>query len=152
LAAGLLGSIFLANCAWQSAPTWKTPAEWADLEDAARTVASLTKEDEAVIAPEAVLYYAGRRGYRLEFDPAATKRAAGEWGLSLEEPGPLALTNAYDRIHHLRATDDAKVLLVADVGREGLNAGRRAWREAIRRRPDTRILVDRPGSMIAELR
>ena len=165
IAAGLLGSFFLASCGWQSASTWTTPVEWADLDVAARTVASLTTEDEPVIAPEAVLYYAGRRGYRLEFDPAATRRAVSEWGVSMEGVGPLNLTESYNMIHTIQTAAirsssysmhfhiaSSNHLLVADVGREESDAGRRAWRSAIRRRADTRVVVDRPGSMIAELR
>ncbi len=93
-----MGSSFLALCLIQSASTWRTPVEWASLDEAAHELASLTTEDQLVIAPEALLYYAGRRGFRLEFDPAACRRAAGEWGGSLEpfeEVGPLGLTEFY---------------------------------------------------------
>jgi Dolichyl-phosphate-mannose-protein mannosyltransferase len=166
VAVTILGSFFLALCLVQSVSTWRTPAEWASLTEVANAVESLTSEDEPVIAPEAVIHYAGRKGYRLEFDPVATARAAGEWGFSLPESQyPLALTEFYWNLHLLRS---AKIrltskathlhqsysdhLLIADVGSEREDAGRRAWREAIRTRPRTKILIDRPDMLIAELR
>jgi hypothetical protein len=74
----LLGLVALAG--WQSASTWRTPAEWAHLPAAAAEVRRLVPSADLVIAPEALLYYADRRGFRLELDPQATRRAAREWG------------------------------------------------------------------------
>ncbi len=163
----LLGSCFLALCLYQSASTWRTPAEWASLEEAAREVASLTTEDQLIIAPEALLHYSGRSGFRLEFDPAACRRAAGEWGgdrAGRAVDDAFALTGFYVAIRsenfvqlslhpgssRVRVEGPGR-LLVADVGPTD-GARRQAWREAIRNRPGTRIVADRPGLMIAELR
>ena len=155
--AAVLGSFFLAICLVQSASTWQTPAEWRGLVEAADLVASITPDDQLVVAPEAVLYYANRRGYRLEFDPKAAKRAAGEWGVEIEPDPPLALTELYARIDRQRAGKSGhrshpRGLLVADVGSSLQEPRRWAWREAIRKRPNTTILFDRPDYLIAELR
>jgi Dolichyl-phosphate-mannose-protein mannosyltransferase len=147
--AATLASSFLALCLVQSASTWRTPVEWASLPEAARVLATSTTEDQLIIAPEAVLHYSGRRGYRLEFDPAACRRAAGEWGYPFAKTDrTLGLTEFYWNLHSI--TED--FLLAADVGLTAEDARRRAWREAIRKRGRTRIIADRPGFMIAELR
>ena len=87
-----LGSFFLALCAAQSASTWRTPPEWSNVTEAAPRSGRLVPADAPLIAPEAVLYLADRRGFRLEFDPSASRRAAGEWGERLGDlrrpPGP----------------------------------------------------------------
>jgi Dolichyl-phosphate-mannose-protein mannosyltransferase len=169
--AGILGSFCLGLCFVQSASTWRTPVEWAKLVEAANLVASLTTEDQWVIAPEALLHYAGRRGFRLEFDPAACRRAAYEWAGEfdrepLEWDEALVLTDFYQDLHSemfaevaLQASPTRRSLvftwdhtLAADVGPVASDGRRRAWREAIRKRPRTKVLIDKPGMMIAELR
>ena len=151
-------------------------AEWFErLEAEARVLcrqaniqdAAFILEEIYVAAPALPEVYGSRSpGYRLEFGPSSTRRAAGEWSYALPDPQwPLALTEFYWNVHLLRFTkirltsnsthlhqSSSDHLLVADVGSEGEDAGRRAWREAIRRRPKTKILIDEPGMIIAELR
>jgi hypothetical protein len=73
--AGLVGLALL-----QTRSTWRTPPEWAALPDAARAVRAVVPSDAWLVAPEALLFSADRRGARLETSPAAARRAAGEWG------------------------------------------------------------------------
>jgi len=160
----VLGSFFLALCVAQSASTFRTPAEWRSLAEAAREVDAIVPPDRPLIAPEALLYHAERRGFRLEFDPAAVQRAAGEWGWTLAEADrPLALVEFYRRrggalaptFHERGPVGEPQGILrrlfVADVGPDSADPRRKAWREAIRSRPNTTIRVDRPGLLIAEL-
>jgi hypothetical protein len=185
--AGISGSFFLALCLVQSASTWKTPPEWGSLLEAANELATRAGVEQLVVAPEAVLYYADCRGYRLEFDQAAMVRAAGEWCGNYVNPvaeqlewsrsisdnmPPLTLTEFYwslresrglRRHHYMKADQSGRWtrfppsgpvdhLLVADVGSISHEPRRAAWRDAIRKRPQTKILIDKPGMMIAELR
>ncbi len=167
LMAAILGSCFIGLCLVRSASTWKTPLEWGSLLEAARELRTRTPIEQLVVAPEALLYYADCRGYRLEFDPVAMRRAAGEWGGSpYGDDRPLALTDFYSKINgnspsHVRAMSlgthvpplgITERLVIADVGPIADAPRRRAWREAIRKRPRTKILIDKPDMMIAELR
>jgi hypothetical protein len=161
LAAMALGSFFLALSWSQSASTWRTPVEWSSLKDAADAIIALTSEDEPVIASEAVIYYSGRPGFRLEIDRPSARRAAGEWEYYLPQPkGPLSLIELYQNLNQMgwgkwgtalglprRSTPTR--LVFADVGWEDRDAGRHELRAAIRGRPKTRILIDRPDLMIA---
>jgi 4-amino-4-deoxy-L-arabinose transferase-like glycosyltransferase len=164
LAVGL-GSSFLGLCLVQSASTWETPKEWASLGEAANAIAALTSEDEMIVASEAILHHAGRKGYRLEFEPAAARRAANEWIVPRDGDGwsLLPLTELYWNIHRMEShklfmtahgtviQQSSDHLLVADVGLDREDAGRRAWREQIRARGRTKVLIDRPDLFIAEL-
>jgi 4-amino-4-deoxy-L-arabinose transferase-like glycosyltransferase len=125
-----------------SASTWRTPAEWAELPTAGRLIAERVPADAWVAAPEAVLFAADRRGCRLEFARRSAQRAAGEWGATLDDPGPLALVEFYK---------DHGARFVADVGdaAAGPDADRLALHESIRRRYN--VLVDRPALLLAEL-
>ena len=69
---------------------------------------------------------------------AMARRAAGEWGGTLDRDGPLALVEFY-RARGAR--------FVADVAEA--DPGRLALHEAIRRRYN--VLVDRPGVLLAAL-
>ncbi len=129
---GLLGLSLL-----QSLSTWRTPLEWTALPEAARAVRALVPRDAWLVAPEALLYAADRRGGRLEFSPAAARRAAGEWGGSLDGNEPLALVEFY-RARGAR--------FVADVGAD---PARLALHEAIHHRYN--VVVDRDGVLIAIL-
>lgn len=122
----------------QSWSTWRTPLEWATLSEAARVVEAEVPRTSWVVAPEALLFASDRRGCRMEYTRSAARRAAGEWGESLDSEGPLALVEFY-RAHGARfvadlATDDPKRL---------------ALHEAIRRR--YKVVVDRPGVLLAVL-
>ena len=133
------------------------------MSEACAEVQRLVPADAPLIAREAVLYLADRRGFRLEFDPSASSRAAGEWGERLEDPeSPLALVDFYraqggvavpaigapPRVFN---TGYISPMFVADVGPIVGDPRRRGWREAIRSRPNIKILVDRPDLLIAEL-
>jgi len=139
-AAGAAALAFLSLAVALSASTWRTPPEWSALPEAAGAVKEIVPVGEWLVAPEALLYFADRRGCRLEFERAAADRAAGEWGGVIGPEDPLALVEFY-RSRGAR--------FVADVGPED-DSRRRAWREAVRRRYIVR--VDRPGTLlIAEL-
>ena len=138
-AAGVAALGFLVLSGVLSASTWRTPTEWAALPEAAEAVRRHVPAGDWLVAPEALLYFADRRGCRLEFERAAAARAAGEWGGVIESEDPLALVEFY-RGRGAR--------FVADVGPED-DERRRAWREAVRRRYD--ILVDRPGALLADM-
>ena len=163
--AASLGSFFLALCLVQSASTWRTPVEWASLEENAREVAARVSLHKAswLVAPEALLYYADRRGSRLEFDPEAIRRAAGEWGRSLEGPNrPLALVDFYrerlttwfDALPGSAPFDKTRMSYcrlthVSDLGLAPEGSRRKAFRDAIRASPDYSVEVDRADLFIA---
>lgn len=134
----LAGVSFLALALLQSRSTWKTPAEWATLTEAARIVQANVPADAWVAAPEALLFASDRRGCRMEFTASAAQRAAGEWGKSLDSEGPLALVEFY-RAQGAR--------FVADVATDDPN--RLALHKAIRRR--YKVVVDQPGILLAVL-
>src|SRR5438309_919819 len=69
-----------------AASTWRTPPEWGRLVEAAEEVRRLTPRGEMLVAPEALLYQADRRGYRLENTRESATRAAKEWGVAMEGP------------------------------------------------------------------
>ncbi|AMV39703.1 hypothetical protein VT85_19880 [Planctomyces sp. SH-PL62] len=120
--------------------TWRVPDEWETLDAAGRAVAEATTRDGLVVAPEALLYRADRRGCRLEYTFAAATRAASEW-----EPGSSGLTPA-DLIEFYRAHG---ARWVADVGAEAGDLARLDLHDAIRRR--YKVLIDRPEVLLAEL-
>ena len=155
-----LGLSFLALCWVQSASTWRTPEEWTSLVEASRVISEAMPSDmdQFLVAPEALIYHADRRGFRLEFDPDAVRRAAGEWGQSIPDADrPLALVDFYRDWADEEIADPqhywyARVSVIADIGPAIEGSRREAWREAVRASPDYKILIDRPGSMIAEVR
>ena len=159
--AASLGSFFLGLCLVQSASTWRTPAEGAWLKyDAGLIALRLGKDNRPpFVAPEVLIYYANRPGCRLEFDPKAVRRAAGEWGRSIESPEePLALVNFYRELLAPRSEfkDPDWVYVppfhVADAGLAFEGSRRKAFRDALRASPDYHVLVDAPSLIIAEAR
>ena len=124
----------------QSASTWRTPSEWSALPEAARCVRAVVPPEAWLVAPEALLFAADRRGCRLEPPGPGARRAAGEWGGTLADRGPLALIEFY-RLRGAR--------FVADVGGGAGDPARLGLREAIRGRYN--VLVDRDGVLIAIL-
>ncbi|MEO6810134.1 MAG: glycosyltransferase family 39 protein [Isosphaeraceae bacterium] len=135
--AAALGFVVLA--AVLSASTYRTPPEWVALPEAARVIDRLVPADALVIAPEALLYAADRRGCRLEAGAAPAQRAASEWSGTINPANPLALIEFYQG-HGAR--------FVADVY-DGADDPRRPLHDAIRRRYT--VLVDRPGVFLAAL-
>ncbi|MBX6316349.1 MAG: glycosyltransferase family 39 protein, partial [Isosphaeraceae bacterium] len=75
---GLLAFVALAFA--QSSSTWRTPPEWRTLAPLAATIREQVPAADLIIAPEALIYAADRRGCRLETGRAAARRAAGAWG------------------------------------------------------------------------
>ena len=124
----------------QARSTWRIPPEWTDLVAAAGAVATTVPHDAWVVAPEALLFQADRRGCRLEWTPAAVRRAAGEWGAQREIPDAAALVEFY----RLQGAGS-----FADLGDHAGDPRRMALHEAVRRR--YKVMVDRPEVMIADL-
>jgi hypothetical protein len=135
-----LGIAFLGMTWVGTVSTWRTPAEWAHLDEAAAAIRDHVPRGSWVVAPEALLFAAGRRGCRLERDPTSVARAAGEWGETLRHDDPVELVALYR---------DRGAEFVADVGPVPEDGSRCALHAAIRRR--YRVLVDRPGVLLARL-
>jgi 4-amino-4-deoxy-L-arabinose transferase-like glycosyltransferase len=139
------GAVFLGLCGFQARSTWETPPEWTHLEAAGRVVRQTVPPDAWVVAPEALLFQAERRGCRLETSPRGCRRAAGEWGKQLPHDTAIDLVEMY------RAQ---KARYFADLGaspdsRADDEARRVALHEAIRRR--YKVIVDLPAILLAEL-
>lgn len=125
----------------QSLPTWQLPEEWRSIRPAGREIAHVLSSEEALIASEALLYEAGRRGARLELGERAVVRAAGEWRGRVDDPhDPLALVRFY-RSRGLR--------FVADLPAAPADPSRLALHEALRR--DYTVVVDGPDLLLVEL-
>jgi hypothetical protein len=138
------GLAFLVLCGLQTRTTWQTPAEWAGLDQAAAAIRRVAPPGALVVAPEALLFAADRRGCRLELTPAAVRRAAGEWNAVLECPRAAALVAFY------KGRGARFVALPAGGAEPHANdPARLALQEAIRRR--YKILVDSPLILIAAL-
>ena len=120
--------------------TLATPHEWAAWPGAAEAIDRLTGPSDLIAAPEALLYLADRKGCRLEYEPNARLRAAGEWDASIDRDDPLALVELY-------RTKGAK--FVADLWPVAHEPDRRALHDAIRRRYN--VVMDRDGVIVAEL-
>jgi len=161
-----LASFFLIGCTVQSATTWRTPPEWASIRESAARIAEFVPAQTALIAPEAVLYYADRPGLRLEFGPNAMRRASGEWGdpipIDRAVADPLALVNFYARQapgdprtrfgpQSWRLFDRLATRYVADIGRAEEDSRRFAWRQTLRRRPSFTVLIDEPTLILARI-
>jgi 4-amino-4-deoxy-L-arabinose transferase-like glycosyltransferase len=137
-----LGCLLIGLSLFQCRSTWGTPLEWSMLPEAARAVRSVVPPGALLVAPEALLYSADRRGCRLEWTPSAARRAAGEWGADVALGDPLALVEFY-RVRGARF-----VAVPKGTAREA-PAASMALQEAIRRRYN--VLVDQPGVLIAAL-
>ena len=162
-----LGSFFLLMSGYQSAPTWRDPPEWRSIQESGSRILLQLGRIRPLIAPEAVLYYSDVPGYRLEFSPEAVRRASGEFGdpIPVEQAtsDPMALVNFYASCHNpgdFEARFGSPVgsnrggvppRFVADIGSVAGDSRRIAWRAALRVRPRTRILVDEPDLILAEL-
>ncbi len=91
---GVLAGLSLV-LAWS---TWKTPEEWSTLPEAAVSVQRHVRPNDLLIAREALLFYADRRGMRLETEPDSIRRAMAEWGEDATSPAPTVadLISVYD--------------------------------------------------------
>ncbi len=133
----------LAMAGWQSRGTWRTPPEWSGLAEAARAVEASTGPGACVVAPEALLFAADRRGCRLEWTEPAARRAAGEWGeagVVADVRGPIDLVDFY-RSRGAR--------YFADLGDRRDDPRRLALHEAVRQR--YKVIIDRPEVLIVDL-
>jgi hypothetical protein len=126
----------------QSRSTWQTPPEWIGLETAARAVATATPPDAWVVAPEALLFEADRRGCRLEWTAPAARRAAGEWGAQAAD----AVSGPIDLVEYYRSRG---ARYFADLGDRPGDERRLALHDAVRRR--YKVIIDRPEVLIADL-
>ena len=135
-----VASALLVLCGYQVRSTWWTPPEWNDLETAARLVSRTVARDAWVVAPEALLFQADRRGCRMEWTTPAARRAAGEWGAELEVDGPLDLLEYYRR-------QGARYF--ADLGSRDRDTRRKGLHDAIRQR--YKVIMDCPEVIIADL-
>jgi hypothetical protein len=136
----VLAAMLLVLCGVQVRSTWQTPPEWAGLLGAAGAVATNVPADAWVVAPEALLFQADRRGCRMEWSDASAARAAGEWGVGDDVHDPLELIEFYRR-HGAR--------YFADLGTCPADGRRKGLHEAVRRR--YKVIVDRPDVIIADL-
>ena len=140
-----LGVVFLVNALVLAVSTYQTPAEWQDL---AQAVSELRKlpADALIVAPEALLFEADRKGCRLERSASAARRAAGEWGDPVEAArvdSPEALVAFYRRRGATHFAD-------GDFGATS-DPARLALQAAILNR--YKILVRQPrGLLLADLR
>ena len=135
-----LGVVLLILSAGFSASTWRTPPEWRSLRSAAAAVEAHVPRQAWLVAPEALLFEADRRGCRLELTAAAARRAAGEWPDPDAAASPLALV----RFYQSRGAE-----FFADVRPDDATPARLALHDAIRSRYN--VVVDRPGILIARL-
>jgi hypothetical protein len=138
--------IFAASCLAASASTWTSPPEWRDLDEASRMVQAEVPEGAWLVAPEALLFQADRRGCRLEFDSEGVRRAAGEWEESASVTDSAGLV-AFYREQGARYFADVGPVPKAEGA--SVDARRVALHELVRRR--YKVKVDRPSVIIAEL-
>jgi hypothetical protein len=120
--------------------TWRTPSEWSGLEQAAGAVTATVPADAWLVAPEALLFQADRRGCRMEWSDAAATRAAGEWGAGRRVKGPFDLLEYY-------RSQGARYF--ADLGGRDDDLRRKGLHDSVRRR--YKVIVDRPDVIIADL-
>jgi 4-amino-4-deoxy-L-arabinose transferase-like glycosyltransferase len=139
--AGCLALMFGCLAAWQAAATWRTPPDWRALDLASTMIRRHVPTGVWLIAPEAVLYAADRRGCRLESGRSAI-RAAGEWGATLGTEG--AADEALVSFYIARG---ARYL--ADVGDPAAGPLRGPLHQSIRHSRQFQVLVDRPGLILA---
>jgi hypothetical protein len=135
-----LAAAFLVLAWAGSRSTWRTPVEWKGLEQAGRAVAAAVPGEAWVVAPEALLFQAERRGCRMEWSDAAAARAAGEWGASPRVEGPLDLIECY-------RGQGARYF--ADLRNSATDPRRKGLHDSVRRR--YKVIVDRPDVIIADL-
>lgn len=140
-AAAMLAVSLVGLGLYQSRATWASPPEWEGLTDSANIIRKLVPVDAPLVAPEALLYAADRRGCRLEWTPGAVARAAGEWGAEArDDPRDLIefyrrhgarfaadlrgedprrrLIAPYLRTHHRVLVDDGRLILAELVAPE----------------------------------
>jgi hypothetical protein len=138
-AVAVTAAFFLLS-GFQFRSTWRTPGEWQGIEEAAATVATAVPRTAWIVAPEALLFQADRRGCRLEWTNAAAARAAGEWGAEDQVTGPLELIEYY-------RSQGARYF--ADLGSLAAGQERKGLHDVLRRR--YKVIVDRPEVIIADL-
>ena len=100
LISGFLMLTLLGTSIYHARTTWTTPPEWVQFQERGLKLGQAIPGDALMIGREAVIYAANRRGMRMEWNPAAVKRALGEWGVEMkqEKATPAKLISWY----HLR--------------------------------------------------
>jgi len=126
--------------AWAVPRTDQIPKEWAAWPLAVSAIRENVPQKDWISSPEAILYLADRRGCRLEYEPKARLRAAGEWGVTIDLADPLALVEFYR---------SKGATFVCDLWPVSNEPDRRALHDAIRRRYN--VVMDRDGVILAEL-
>lgn len=130
---------------FQARSTYRTPNEWDSLAEAAAEIERTVPRNALVVAPEALLYQADRRGCRLELDPRSARRAASEWMRDAQDAEDrTAVDSAVDLVEFYRSKGAS---YLADLG--GCDRDRAAWRKAMRAK--YQVVVDRPCVLIARL-
>jgi hypothetical protein len=130
----------------QAASTWQTPPMWSSLLEAAAVVRAHVSSSELLIAPEALLYYADRRGFRIEYDSAAVARVARELG----DRTILNLGRDAQALDLIALYQERGAHYFADVIGPFEGPKRKALHEAIREKVNSRleVLVDRPDVVL----
>src|SRR5262249_51234907 len=138
--AGAAGLSFAGMAILQTRSTWETPPEWRALPAAAAEVKTLVPPGSLIVAPEALIYAADRKGCRLETSPEGARRAAGEWGQAWtrEESTAARLVEWY-------RTRGATYF--ADVGDPAGGRLRGELHDSLRLRYDS-VVIDRPGILV----
>ena len=125
---------------FRSARPGERPPNGTDWKGGRRSRRATVPADAWVVAPEALLFQADRRGCRMEWTHAAAARAAGEWGSGTTGRRPA-------RTGRILSPPGGSLfrrpgLPRADLTRKGLH-------DAVRRR--YKVIVDRPEVIIADL-
>lgn len=136
----LIGCLFFGMSIRQSLATWRTPAEWLPIAATAEKLQRRAGPNDLLVAPEALIFAADRKGCRLEHEPLAVARAAAEWGAVIERNDAAGLTDFY-------ANNGARWF--ADVFDPDLDP-RADLHESLRRRYS--VVEDTPGSLVVDLK
>ncbi|MDX2036499.1 MAG: glycosyltransferase family 39 protein [Isosphaeraceae bacterium] len=138
----LAGTAFAALSLVQTRAVWTTPAEWLPLSSAGRMIAESTEPSAILIAPEALIYAADRRGCRWEWEPNAVRRAAAEWRSSRSQ----TVVDAPGLLDFYRT--EAGATHFADLQVEPLAPDRRRLHQALRAEGRHRVVIDEPGGLL----
>lgn len=129
--------------AWSRSLT--LPAEWSRVEEAGRLVERLTAPEDWVVAPEALLYFANRRGCRLEYGASSQSRAAGEWRGDLES-SPSAGWDSEDPLALIEFYRRQGAVWFADVAPDSASLERVGLQQMVRNRYE--VVWDEPGVVL----
>jgi 4-amino-4-deoxy-L-arabinose transferase-like glycosyltransferase len=77
------------------ASTYRVPAEWNHVLDAAHAARTVTEPDALVAGHSSVLFYADRRGFTFAYGPDEIEYLFGTWGKRPAEASPMELLDFY---------------------------------------------------------